>query len=506
VAMPRQPPGVEDSGPAWVQAEIQRRMRASPASSGGRHARRERGVDADDAVEDVESPARGLLRPDADRPDADRHIARPAGPGQGAEAVGPPAHGHPPHGHPAQEPPAPDGPAPELPAHDVTEPGRDGRRAPARPAPRDRTQVWQPDPYAAGGLRPPPAPIVPEPTPWPPPAPASRHAGAPPRPVPPAGDELSSLLPPGAEPVRGLVRRAPARVRPDEQTAEHPRVGAPPVAPGGPARSGPAGPSAPAVPPGPPAPAGPAVPAGPAAAAGPAAPAVEAPLAPPAPDDVVTEERDDLRAATSHQPRPAADPHSAADPHQDYDDYDDEDDLDDGVGSRVLWSADAPPADDDVDRDEQTPGTGSSAALPPVLPDGTSAVEITAPYPTTGQVDAASGRVRVVLSERRQNPRSVRTVVDVQDLTSVGDLLRSNLIGTQLGLALRVAAVAVLTLGSLPALFALFPEIGRIDVLGLRLPWLLLGVLVYPFLLLLGWWHTRSAEKVEQEFADHVQD
>ncbi|MFC7660959.1 hypothetical protein ACFQV8_37500 [Pseudonocardia benzenivorans] len=64
-------------------------MRASPASSGGRHARRERGVDADDAVEDVESPARGLLRPDADRPAADRHIARPAGPGQGAEAVGP---------------------------------------------------------------------------------------------------------------------------------------------------------------------------------------------------------------------------------------------------------------------------------------------------------------------------------------------------------------------------------------------------------------------------------
>ncbi|ODU23778.1 MAG: hypothetical protein ABT15_23570 [Pseudonocardia sp. SCN 73-27] len=128
------------------------------------------------------------------------------------------------------------------------------------------------------------------------------------------------------------------------------------------------------------------------------------------------------------------------------------------------------------------------------------------PYPATGQIDHASGRVRVVLSERRQNQRSVRTVQDVQDLTSVGDLLRSNLIGNQLGLALRVAAVAVLTLGSLPALFALFPEIGQVDILGLRLPWLLLGVLVYPFLLLLGWWHTRSAEKVEQEFADHVQD
>ena len=36
--------------------------------------------------------------------------------------------------------------------------------------------------------------------------------------------------------------------------------------------------------------------------------------------------------------------------------------------------------------------------------------------------------------------------------------------------------------------------------------WLLLGVLVYPFLLGLGWWHTRTAERVEQNFADHVQD
>jgi len=36
--------------------------------------------------------------------------------------------------------------------------------------------------------------------------------------------------------------------------------------------------------------------------------------------------------------------------------------------------------------------------------------------------------------------------------------------------------------------------------------WLLLGVLVYPFLLGLGWWHTRTAERVEQNFADHVQE
>ncbi len=119
--------------------------------------------------------------------------------------------------------------------------------------------------------------------------------------------------------------------------------------------------------------------------------------------------------------------------------------------------------------------------------------------------ETESGRIRVVLSERKRVAHSVRTVVDVTELTPVGDLLRTNLIGNQLGVAVRVAAVAVLSLGVLPVLFALFPQLGLVEVLGLRLPWLLLGVLVYPFLLGLGWWHVRSAEKIEQEFADVVQ-
>jgi hypothetical protein len=128
------------------------------------------------------------------------------------------------------------------------------------------------------------------------------------------------------------------------------------------------------------------------------------------------------------------------------------------------------------------------------------------PRPDEPEADAQSRRVRVVLAERKGVARPVRTVVDIQEGTGVGELLRSNLIGSQLAVALRFAVGAGLTLGLLPLLFAMFPEIGRIDVLGLRLPWLLLGVLVYPFLFGLGWWHTRTAERVEQNFADHVQD
>jgi hypothetical protein len=117
-----------------------------------------------------------------------------------------------------------------------------------------------------------------------------------------------------------------------------------------------------------------------------------------------------------------------------------------------------------------------------------------------------SKRVRVVLAERKSVARPVRTVITIQESSGVGELLRTNLIGSQLAIALRFAIGAGLTLGLLPLLFAMVPEIGRVEVLGIRLPWLLLGVLVYPFLFGLGLWHTRTAEHLEQNFAETVQD
>jgi hypothetical protein len=123
-----------------------------------------------------------------------------------------------------------------------------------------------------------------------------------------------------------------------------------------------------------------------------------------------------------------------------------------------------------------------------------------------GPADQASKRVRVVLAERKGVARPVRTVITIQESSGVGELLRTNLIGSQLAIALRFAIGAGLTLGLLPLLFAIVPEIGRVEVLGIRLPWLLLGVLVYPFLFGLGLWHTRTAEHLEQNFAETVQD
>ncbi|HEY1967240.1 MAG TPA: hypothetical protein VGH89_04795 [Pseudonocardia sp.] len=126
---------------------------------------------------------------------------------------------------------------------------------------------------------------------------------------------------------------------------------------------------------------------------------------------------------------------------------------------------------------------------------------------SAGDPDPPPGkRVRVVLSQRRgQAARPVRTVVDVQELTQVGEVLRQSLIRSQLGLALRIAAIALLGLGTLPAMFYYVPRLNSIELFGVRLPWLLLGVGAYPFLLALGWMYVRAADKLEQIFADHIQ-
>jgi hypothetical protein len=130
----------------------------------------------------------------------------------------------------------------------------------------------------------------------------------------------------------------------------------------------------------------------------------------------------------------------------------------------------------------------------------------TIPVVGTAPSEPGSTRVRVVLSERKGGAHPVRTIKEVQEGTAVGDLLRRDLIRSQLIVTMRFAALAVLVLGALPALFTLLPELGRLEVLGVRVPWLVLGVLMYPFLVGVAWRYCHVADRQEQDFADHVQD
>ena len=128
-----------------------------------------------------------------------------------------------------------------------------------------------------------------------------------------------------------------------------------------------------------------------------------------------------------------------------------------------------------------------------------SAAQAATPQPGRGK------RVRVVLAERRRTRRVVRTLAEVEKQTSEGEELLLRLVRDQLSLAIRLGGLTVVVLGSLPLAFALVPSLGGVDVLGLRLPWLLLGVAVYPFLLAVAWSYNRNAEHYEQEFAEMVE-
>ncbi|MGP4057218.1 hypothetical protein ACTWP6_20745 [Mycobacterium sp. 4D054] len=112
-------------------------------------------------------------------------------------------------------------------------------------------------------------------------------------------------------------------------------------------------------------------------------------------------------------------------------------------------------------------------------------------------------RERVVLAHRR-GARMVRTRVEVQEQTQVGDALVRGLMRAQLGLALRLAAVVIALIGAIPLLNALFPELGGITVFGVRLNWLVLAVLVYPLLYGIGWFYVRLAEQAERDFVGVV--
>lgn len=108
-------------------------------------------------------------------------------------------------------------------------------------------------------------------------------------------------------------------------------------------------------------------------------------------------------------------------------------------------------------------------------------------------------RQRVVLAHRR-GARMVRTRVEVQEQTQVGDALVRGLVRAQLGLALRLAAVVVCLIGAIPLLDAAFPDLGDVTVFGLRLNWLVLAVLVYPLLYGIGRFYVRLAEQSERDF------
>jgi hypothetical protein len=113
-------------------------------------------------------------------------------------------------------------------------------------------------------------------------------------------------------------------------------------------------------------------------------------------------------------------------------------------------------------------------------------------------------RVRVTGPTRRRTTAPRTREIDAG--TRVGAIYMRSLLREQLRLALRVLATLFATVGSLPLLFYLFPGLSGVHLLGVPLSWLLLGVLVYPWFLVLGWRYIRRAEDNERDFTDLIQE
>ena len=113
-------------------------------------------------------------------------------------------------------------------------------------------------------------------------------------------------------------------------------------------------------------------------------------------------------------------------------------------------------------------------------------------------------RVRVTGPPRLTTRTRARTH-EIDEETVLGTVLMGSLVRAQLRLALVTLAPLVVVAAGVPLLFHLAPAIADVRVAGVPVPWLVLGALVYPLLIGLGWFYVRRAERHEREFADLVE-
>ena len=99
----------------------------------------------------------------------------------------------------------------------------------------------------------------------------------------------------------------------------------------------------------------------------------------------------------------------------------------------------------------------------------------------------------------------VKATSEIDAQTQLGEVYMSSLLRAQLRLAGMVLAAVVVLVAGLPVFFLLLPGLSSTYVLGMPLSWVLLGFVVYPFLLLLGWLYVRAAERNERDFTEVIE-
>jgi hypothetical protein len=117
--------------------------------------------------------------------------------------------------------------------------------------------------------------------------------------------------------------------------------------------------------------------------------------------------------------------------------------------------------------------------------------------------DTRPARVRVT-GPRLDRPRTTSITSEIDAQSEVGEIYMRSLMRSQLRLAMGVVLMLAASVGVLPLLFELAPGLRRAHLLGVPLPWLVLGAGVYPVLIALAWFYVRRAERNEAAFGDMV--
>lgn len=94
---------------------------------------------------------------------------------------------------------------------------------------------------------------------------------------------------------------------------------------------------------------------------------------------------------------------------------------------------------------------------------------------------------------------------EIDEQTRLGEVYMHSLLRTQFRLALFVCTVLACVVGGLPLLFLLIPELREVHLLGVPLPWAVLGGLIYPAFVIGAWLYVRQAERNERHFAELVE-
>ncbi|WP_394250131.1 DUF485 domain-containing protein [Arthrobacter pityocampae] len=117
-------------------------------------------------------------------------------------------------------------------------------------------------------------------------------------------------------------------------------------------------------------------------------------------------------------------------------------------------------------------------------------------------------RVRVTAprTAARATGASFPVAREMAEQSELGQLFVASLIRSQLRLALVVAGGFLVILMGIPVLLAVFPDIEAMTVLTVPLPWLILGLGVYPLVIGCAMLYVHSASRNERRFQDLVDD